>query len=320
MDDVNKPLREHFDKIDVDVLAAMKNRREEESFNLDFKRMDQSGEPSGFDIDNLRKAISGYANAAGGIILWGVESKTPDDRRDRSRFQCIVPVVNGELAVVRFHELTTTATQPPVSGVVHKAIPVEGGFVVKTFVPASDGGPHRTNEEKGQYFRRDADAFRAMQHHEIADMFGRRARPSLVLWRSTLEPQSLYNSGQLLGSQIMIGLENRGRGLARFPMLVIERTAGIVKDFRFGLDGNGNVGLTRQVQATNAEQIIYAGSVGDVVHPESTLKISHIALGSRDGKGASFRYRIHAEGAAVVEGEIGFSEAEMQEASRRRSS
>lgn len=211
MDDLNRPLREVFDNIDAAELAAMRDRHEEESFNLDFKRMNPSGEPNDDDKRNLGKAISGYANSAGGIILWGVESKSGDDRRDRSRFQSIVPVQDGNRAVVRFHELTATATQPPVSGVIHNAIPFECGFVVKTFVPASDGGPHRTNEEKGQYFRRDADAFRAMQHHEIADMFGRRARPLLKL---------ICNSSASRGGTI-IALHNEGRGIARFPCLVL---------------------------------------------------------------------------------------------------
>jgi hypothetical protein len=310
MDDVNQPLRELFDKIDAAELAAMKDRRDEESLNLDFKRMDPSGEPSADDKRNLREAISGYANAAGGIILWGVESKAPEDRRDRSRFQSLVPVRDGERAAVRFHELTATATQPPVSGVVHKAIPVEGGFVVKTFVPASDGGPHRTNEEKGQYFRRDADAFRPMQHHEIADMFGRRARPRLELYRTPLRrPEGQYRVGVV--AEIVIGITNVGRGIARFPRLVLTPEGGCADPRRYGLDGNGGTGLPQDVVRERSPVIAFTGGADNVIHPGQTLEITKIGLLPIPGapmNRCTIAYAIFAEGAIPVEGTLDFNE------------
>lgn len=310
MDDMNQPLRELFDKIDAAELRAMDDRCEEESLNLDFKRMDPSGEPSGDDKKNLREAISGYANAAGGIILWGVESKAPEDRRDRSRFHGLVPVKDGDRAVVRFHELTPTATQPPVSGVVHKAIPVEGGFVVKTFVPASEGGPHRTNEEKGQYFRRDADAFRPMQHHEIADMFGRRARPRLELFRSPLHrPRGQYRAGCL--AEIIVGITNVGRGIARFPRLVLTPEGGCADTHRWGLNGNGGTGLPQDVVRERSPVIAFTGGADNIIHPGQTLEITKIGLLPIPGaplNRCTIAYTIHAEGASAVSDSLNFTE------------
>ncbi len=306
MNEPNQPLRELFDNIDGAELAAMKDRREEESLNLDFKRMDPSGEPSSDDKKNLREAISGYANAAGGIILWGVESKAPDDRRDRSRFQSLVPVRDGDRAAVRFHELTATATQPPVSGVVHKAIPVEGGFVVKTFVPASDGGPHRTNEVNGQYFRRDADAFRAMQHHEIADMFGRRLRPRLKLALSAPRPMSdHYRSG--VKAEFILSLENIGRGLAKFPRVLLDPVSDCTDTARYGLDGNGNVNLRREHVPERSASIIFTAGSDDVVHPGGAIQLTKIGIIPRAELSpfvATIRYKLFAEGMVPVDGEL----------------
>lgn len=292
MDDATQMLRELFDNIDAAELAAMRERREEESLHLDFKRMSTSGEPNDPDKQNLRKAISGFANAAGGIILWGVESKDPENKHDRSRFHSLVPITDGDRAVVRFHELTGTATQPPVSGVVHKAIPVAGGYIVKTFVPASDGGPHRTNDELGQYYRRHADSFRAMQHHEIADMFGRRARPRLELcWEQD-------DSGWL------IGVRNSGRGIARFPALTMRvhpayGTLGLRSVDEYGF------GLHRQCSEYSGIRIeAFTGGVNEVIHPGQTLHLTRVSLGS--GIVCCIKYEIFAEHMQAVEGSFRF--------------
>lgn len=308
MDHSSEPLRELFDKIDAAELAAMKERREEESFNLDFKRMDPSGEPLDADKRNLRESISGFANSAGGIILWGVESKSPEDRRDRSRFHSLVPVRDGDRAAVRFHELTATATTPPVNGVVHRPIPVDGGFVVKTFVPASDGGPHRTNEERGQYFRRDADAFRPMQHHEIADMFGRRARPRLELYHTPLcRPNGQYRTGVV--AEIIIGIQNVGRGIARFPRLVFERRC--ADPHRYGLDGNGNTNLHRDAAPPGSLTVAFTGGSNDVVHPGQKLEITKIGLLPKPDSPSqlcTIDYWLFAEGSTPVIGTLEFGE------------
>lgn len=292
MNDANQPLRDLFDRIDAKELAAMRDRREEESLNLDFKRMDLTGEPSEADKRNLRDSISGFANAAGGIILWGVESKTPDDKRDRSRFQSLAPVKDGDRAVVRFHELTATATQPPVNGVVHRAITVDGGFVVKTFVPASDGGPHRTNEEKGQYFRRDADAFRPMQHHEIADMFGRRARPVLQLHCF----QSLPRGGRVLA------IQNVGRALARHLCLVLRPRQGSHTPSLAHIDERNRSMMRGASPHPDDGRFEFVRSE-EIIHPGRQLEVCHLASSS----GEDFHrldFAIYAESIIPVEGTL----------------
>lgn len=71
MNDPNDALREQFGRIDAKMLNELQARRDEESLQLEFKRMTVSGEPSDADKANLRRAISGFANAAGGIVLLG---------------------------------------------------------------------------------------------------------------------------------------------------------------------------------------------------------------------------------------------------------
>jgi hypothetical protein len=282
----DEPLRDLFERIDAEVLLQMQERREEEGYNLDFKRMQVSGEPSDADIANLKTAISGFANSAGGIVLWGVDSKSTHTKGDRSRFASCVPVVDGDRAIVRFHELTATATQPAVNGVVHRKVAIEGGFVIKTLVPESDGGPHRTNEERGQYYRRDADAFRAMHHHEIADMFGRRARPHLtanVLDITVYCGHHARRDGERRGYaevdvRVPIAVGNQGRGLARFPavQLRLEPAA----EWKFNPGSGQNIGKMflppRPRLGVKDAPLVFGGGADEVIHPGMSVPLATI--------------------------------------------
>jgi hypothetical protein len=298
MHDVNQPLFELFESITAEKLVEMQSRREEESSTLEFKRCCREGSLSQDDVTNLKRAISGFANAAGGIVLWGVESKADDGRKDRSRFQRIAPIPDGEGVQIRLHELTATATQPPVSGVIHRAIQVDGGYVVKTFVPASDGGPHRTNEDRGQYFRRDADAFRAMQHYEIADMFGRRARPLLELFWQGRHDATLPDPHDGVW---LIGLRNVGRGVARFPCLTLANDPTLEPLYHCGLDGMQSTGVPIRPAATGVvRSLVFAGGVNDVIHPNQEMQITRVYL--KRGCGVvRVRFSIFAEGMRCVE-------------------
>lgn len=317
MDETNRLLRERFDNIDAKELATMQECHEEESFNLDFKRINPTGDLSDDDKGNLRKAISGFANSAGGIILWGVETKKAEPKKrgepeDRSRFQSLVPVANGDRVAIRFHELTATATQPAVSGVVHGAIEVNGGWIIKTFVPASDGGPHRTNETHGQYYRRDADAFRAMQHHEIADMFGRRVRPRLELFcsdcrrasESYYKPES--NLTDRATGEFVVGIRNTGRGIARFPRLVLQSMLGHIVAAQHGLDGNSRTNLKPDAKENRSRIISFSGGADSVIHSGGTLEITKIGFWTTDSAEdpiAKIKYAMYAAEVKAVEGE-----------------
>ena len=56
--------------------VGLVRERESESYFLDFKRSSDNGvggRLSGTDRNNLAKAISGFGNSEGGVIVWGVE-------------------------------------------------------------------------------------------------------------------------------------------------------------------------------------------------------------------------------------------------------
>lgn len=302
MDEFNGPLRAWFAMIDRSTLDQMRSNGEFEDVNLDFKRTQYpGGEIGDSDIETLRKYISAFANTQGGIILWGVDSKSPVNPKDRSRFQGYAPIKNGDSFVAALKEHTTRATEPPVSGVLHELIAVDDGFVIKTLVPASDSGPHRTAIDKGQYYRRDADECRAMRHTQIADMFGRRKRPQLRLRGVEVGIQASDFSS---GPHSIIYWANHGRGLARYLRAEIESLDRSVK-----VIPSAKSMLTQSERWTADQRCItvLGGPLGYVIHPGTEMDLCTIGRpGARDK--SQFRFRLFADEMPHVSGVMTFQD------------
>lgn len=68
-----------FERIQRDGVAAIETliaERASEELFLEFKQSADDGQGNRFhdrDRGNLRKAISGFANSEGGVLIWGVD-------------------------------------------------------------------------------------------------------------------------------------------------------------------------------------------------------------------------------------------------------
>lgn len=178
--------------------------------------LDCKGEPRNDKNDNALKkllatALSGFANATGGVVLWGVDARKIDG------IDCIGDfpgVSDAERLASRLNELTPQATSPGIPGVEHRPLVLEGdrGFVA-TYVPATEMGPHMARYQEDRYYQRIGQSFMRMEPFQIADMFSRRAKP-------VLEVSAVHYADEDAGVQIF--LTNRGRGAARAPFLQLE--------------------------------------------------------------------------------------------------
>ena len=255
------------------------------------------------DRKHLAKAVSGFANSAGGLIVWGVAT----DKKGESA--AAIQEIEG-LSTVRkkLEEFAGNWVSPPVQGVLHKTIPISGpdaGCAV-TFVTESDSGPHMNNFEH-RYYKRNGSRFLQMEHFEVADMFGRRRRPKLKLHTSFSELK-LAKVGQeeYLNFDLIIGLQNIGKVVAKYPYLAMKVQEPYVV-CGYGLDGNGHEGLARLPKGKHfdptrwgagSEIVIHAGGILEVtkVRPPLTSPRVHI------GKDLIIEYEICAEDAATVSG------------------
>lgn len=175
---------------------------EAEKLHLDFKEKRDS--PDFKKI--LAKAVSGFANADGGVIIWGVaESGGERQLAPFTGLASFEQAVNEQVArVVSF----------PVEGVDTKRVSSSGadsGYLL-VLVPASDLAPHRSNVASSKhYYRRVGDSFLPMEHYEIADAFGRRRRPYLSVnpgWSKLAG-----SDGDIHRMEMRFALRNDGRAM-----------------------------------------------------------------------------------------------------------
>jgi hypothetical protein len=197
----------------ADIVAM--NGVVQENRHLDFKLLAKP-EFGPDDQRHLAKAISGFANADGGVILWGVDARR--DPADEYIDQVVATpgVPNARTVLARLNELSSTASAPGLKGLDHRIIEDDGTqSFVATFVPEGESGPYMAmlDQARHRYYRRIGSAFTPMDHSMIADMFGRRPRPVL---RLELHPESPDNLS------VRVIVSNVGRGIARAPYLMLK--------------------------------------------------------------------------------------------------
>jgi hypothetical protein len=192
--------------------AFIEDRVSEELF-LDFKNAStQPGARKMADDDqkNLAKAISGFGNGEGGVIVWGVDARPGRDGADVAQIKRPLPdpahfrsLLEGRLSGL---------TIPPHRGVRSEVLPAAagGGYVI-TLIPASDAAPHQTFDAKSYHIRSGSN-FEPAPHGILAALFGRRPLPELAI-------QMHVGMITFDSFSIVLDLQNIGRGLSRTPFV-----------------------------------------------------------------------------------------------------
>lgn len=166
------------------ALDALIADREPESLFLDFKRSPQDGAAKNLateDNKNLSKAISGFANSSGGIVVWGV-----DCRRDSSTGSEVAekhPLLDAAGFNTKIQGAVSRTTIPAHPGVQVFFFDEPGqspvGYVV-VYVPQSLIGPIRSLATNHYHVRTGSD-FGFVPHDVLAGMFGRPPQPNADL-------------------------------------------------------------------------------------------------------------------------------------------
>jgi len=296
-------LRDRFDSIDLAYINQLIKDREPESLHLEYKRF---GNDSSMK-KNYASIVSGLANADGGIVIWGIGTRRPggEDVAFESR-----PSDNATDICRRFNQWKDEATNPPVEGVMNKIVEAENGNAfICTYVPASDGGPHMAMLGVNQYKQRRAGRTSAMEHFEVADMFGKRPRPTLAL-EYRLRVAGIIDHKYKMS--IIIFVKNTGRGAARDIYAVIRPSHNAIL-FSEGIHGSdGGYGLKHVPQAPDKGGHIFCGGSSISVPQDSTLDITAYdvymggslqsarpsPVGNTDLSDINFDVSLHAEGAS----------------------
>jgi len=177
-----------FDRLERGGIAYLdeliETQKSEEAF-LDFKRSKNSGQSThleGEDQKNLSRALSGFANSDGGVVIWGVKTGGGSSTGGADTANGKAPLHNCFAFAAAIDNAVSGKTNPPVPGVRSIPLPqIDGrtGFVA-TLIPASSVGPHQSCDGD-LYLARYGSSFKPVTHTVLSGMFGRRPQPRLHL-------------------------------------------------------------------------------------------------------------------------------------------
>lgn len=199
----------------IDELIA--NRQSEELF-LDFKRSADGGAGLRLhdrDWAHLARAIAGFANSEGGVLVWGVDCSRRAEEGDVAREK--VGLQNPKRFASWLEAAVSACTVPAHPNVRHHAIEAGkpgSGFVV-TYVARSHLAPHQTVRPP-QYFIRAGSSFVPAPHGVLAGLFGRPPQPFVFhSWNISPEKRVLVSGGSRAKFKLGFVLASFGPGIAR---------------------------------------------------------------------------------------------------------
>ena len=289
-------IQELYESLSVQAIRGFVETNQEEHLNLDFKCTQRTDLSRRDDRRIFAKAVSGFANSSGGLIVWGVDARRNDDEIDCA---CdLRPVESAVSLVASLNSFTGVSTSPTVNGVVHRALKEDedAGFAV-SFVPESSRGPHMAKLGEDRYYKRSGDSFYKMEHFDIADMFGRRRRTHLVLDGNIDKVQ-----GDRFVS-LLLSIRNEGRGSAMAPFLRISLPTGCQLD-GYGVDGNRNFGLPQNPPDGFGRDYSFGGRADVLVHPSVTLDVVRVNVARNFRTDLEIVYSIAASDVELAEGTL----------------
>ena len=195
------------------------DRQSEELF-LDFKRSADNGSGSKLhdnDRANLAKAISGFGNSEGGVIVWGVDCSRAPDIGDVASSKA--PIQNPKRFLSWLEGTVSGCTVPPHSSIRHAVMESftdkQVGFV-STYIPKSYLAPHQCLKPLQYYIRAGSD-FVPTPHAVLMGLFGRRPQPFVFHMWSIPPARLVEKPGKRWAAEFDLGfmLGSHGPGVAR---------------------------------------------------------------------------------------------------------
>jgi hypothetical protein len=206
---------------EAEVIRLIDDHASEDLF-LEFKQSADDGAGKKLHQDdwkNLARAISGFGNSEGGVVLWGIACKNSPAGD--------VPqgpkVIQSPTRFISWLESAVSGcTVPAHSGV--RSIPIEskaapGSGFVATLVPRSHVTPIQCIKPNGRldFLMRAGSSFVPVPHAVLSGMFGRGPQPELELESSPTCAQAggIDANARVLNFEIVFTLKSSGAGVCR---------------------------------------------------------------------------------------------------------
>ncbi|WP_315742209.1 AlbA family DNA-binding domain-containing protein [Bradyrhizobium sp. SZCCHNR1075] len=223
----------------------IESRREEETLHLEFKSLSHSGGDLKKDDKKLiAKAVTGLANAEGGVLIIGIATLRVDG----------VDVATEKRPIKQLSRTTNLirASIPEMLSPQHPRVEVfeidqpgkaDEGFIVVA-VPASLERPHYSNVHH-QYFRRGSDGTRVMEHSEVRELMFASREGQLELAGCVLAEPILLPGQLFFSLRYTLVIRNVGQVPASAPYVRIAQNGWSGTDRRIGVrpSANGHIGF-----------------------------------------------------------------------------
>lgn len=265
----------------LEYLRRSVEERASEGAFIEFKRLTGDGpDLSRDDKQNLAKAVGGFANAGGGVLVWGVV--TERDAEDSMRASGLRAIDGLSVFTDRVKALVETLLVPSVHGIQYELVAENSdqdrGHLLM-LIPAVDGPPVLSKGPKQTtFYLRNEIGTAPMEHWQIADRFLRRPQPSLVV-QAQVTPNGRREGfwGRFGYVRITIEIVNRGKGLALYPMLRVRPRFRMNEDRQWldltALPERPEVPID---PADHWVARVFASESGHPIHPFTSLQVCSI--------------------------------------------
>jgi hypothetical protein len=274
-----------------------------EKLFFDYKEKEDRSTPEFSENDkrNLAKAISGFANTNGGILIWGIKNENLHRK----------PITNITQFVQNMQKLAIFTTEPVVPNIESNFISADGitGYGL-IHIPESDISPHRVilnnSEIKNHYYIRTGESFAVAPHVLLEDMFGRRPHPKIGLFTKIHIRKRSNNP--VARATILVGIVNNGRGPAKSPYMEMAFN----DPYQYGkngIDGNNKLGLDLLPVVIGTKSYRFSSGAGVVIFPNMELPVASIDYDINTAEDfikipdLTIKYRIGADGIEMKEGD-----------------
>jgi hypothetical protein len=190
----------------LEDLQGLIDSDERESDILEYKTARKRLESK--DRDEAAKDVSAFANASGGVLIYGIAT----DAKDKTKPVALDAI--DPLNVNYFLHTIPSAIRQPIAGIRHKTIPVgDTPQAILLDVPQSPSAPHQVAGEC-RYYRRQGVESVPMSHDLVELYFGRRMQAKLEpIVLSYAEPENPDPSH--VQCRVNLGLLNAGGQIGR---------------------------------------------------------------------------------------------------------
>ena len=202
----------HSIKSETDFKRMITDHVKEDLY-LEFKQKHdrRHGQLETDDKFNFSRALSGFANSDGGILVWGIETYKRDEAA-----KSLKPVSNVDDFIRSLKSSLIGSVQPFVDNVLIEKVSTdvssEEGYV-KCFIPHSEKTPHRAVLAEREYYKRSTEGFYRLEHFDLEDMFGRRQKPLLSV---QIQSKDYSDGNDSEVKELIFRFTNEGRALARY--------------------------------------------------------------------------------------------------------